>query len=72
MYRILCDSYVLYDPRMANIIVCEPILVQKKNELSVDGSSVYNRIGRGFAISRIPYRNEYITQYQEPYDTAIP
>ena len=33
MYRILCDSYVLYDPRMANIIVCEPILVQKKNEL---------------------------------------
>ena len=39
--------------------------------VSVDGSSVYNRIGRGFAISRIPYRNEYITQYQEPYDTAL-
>ena len=39
--------------------------------VSVDGSSVYNRIGRGFAISRIPYRNEYITQYQEPYDTAM-
>ena len=39
--------------------------------VSVDGSSVYNRVGRGFAISRIPYRNEYITQYQEPYDTAL-
>ena len=39
--------------------------------VSVDGSSVYNRFGRGFAISRIPYRNEYITQYQEPYDTAM-
>ena len=39
--------------------------------VSVDGNSVYNRIGRGFAISRIPYRNEYITQYQEPYDTAM-
>ena len=39
--------------------------------VSVDGSSVYNRIGRGFAISRIPYRDEYITQYQEPYDTAL-
>ena len=39
--------------------------------VSIDGSSVYNRIGRGFAISRIPYRDEYITQYQEPYDTAL-
>ncbi len=39
--------------------------------VSVEGSSVYNRVGRGFAISRIPYRNEYITQYQEPYDTAL-
>ena len=39
--------------------------------VSVDGSSVYNRIGRGFAISRIPYRDEYISQYQEPYDTAM-
>ena len=39
--------------------------------VSVDGSSVYNRIGRGFAISRIPYRDEYITQYQEPYGTAL-
>jgi len=39
--------------------------------VSVDGNVVYNRIGRGFAISRIPYRNEYITQYQEPYDTAL-
>ena len=39
--------------------------------VSVDGNSVYNRTGRGFAISRIPYRNEYITQYQEPYDTAL-
>jgi hypothetical protein len=26
--------------------------------VSVDGSSVYNRNGRGFAISRIPYRDE--------------
>ena len=39
--------------------------------VTVDGSAVYNRVGRGFAISRIPYRNEYITQYQEPYDTAM-
>ena len=39
--------------------------------VSIDGSSVYNRVGRGFAISRIPYRDEYITQYQEPYDTAM-
>jgi len=39
--------------------------------VSIDGSSVYNRTGRGFAISRIPYRDEYITQYQEPYDTAM-
>jgi hypothetical protein len=39
--------------------------------VSIDGSSVYNRTGRGFAISRIPYRDEYITQYQEPYDTAL-
>ena len=39
--------------------------------VSIDGSSVYNRIGRGFAISRIPYRDEYISQYQEPYNTAM-
>jgi microcystin-dependent protein len=39
--------------------------------VSVDGNVVYNRTGRGFAISRIPTRNEYITQYQEPYDTAV-
>jgi len=39
--------------------------------VSVDGSVVYNRTGRGFAISCIPYRDEYITQYQEPYDTAL-
>ncbi|HML68271.1 MAG TPA: DUF859 family phage minor structural protein [Clostridia bacterium] len=39
--------------------------------VSVDGSVVYNRTGRGFATSRIPYRDEYITQYQEPYDTAL-
>ena len=39
--------------------------------VSVDGNVVYNRTGRGFAISRIPYRDEYITQYQEPYDTAL-
>lgn len=39
--------------------------------VSVDGNVVYNRSGRGFAISRIPYRDEYITQYQEPYDTAL-
>jgi microcystin-dependent protein len=39
--------------------------------VTVDGSAVYNRVGRGFAISRIPYRNEYITQYQEPYDIAM-
>ena len=32
MYRILCDSYVLYDPRLADLFVFEPELTQKKNE----------------------------------------
>ena len=33
MYRILCDSYVLYDPRLPDLFVLEPDLTQKKNEL---------------------------------------
>ncbi|MPM24207.1 hypothetical protein SDC9_70688 [bioreactor metagenome] len=32
MYRILCDSYVLYDPRLPELFVLEPVLTQKKNE----------------------------------------
>ena len=32
MYRILCDSYVLYDPRLPDLFVFEPNLTQKKNE----------------------------------------
>ena len=32
MYRILCDSYVLYDPRLPDLFVLEPDLTQKKNE----------------------------------------
>jgi hypothetical protein len=32
MYRILCDSYVLYDPRLSDLFVFEPDLTQKKNE----------------------------------------
>ena len=32
MYRILCDSYVLYDPRLPDLFVIEPELTQKKNE----------------------------------------
>ena len=32
MYRILCDSYVLYDPRLLDLFVFEPDLTQKKNE----------------------------------------
>ena len=32
MYRILCDSYVLYDPRLPDLFVFEPELTQKKNE----------------------------------------
>ena len=32
MYRILCDSYVLYDPRLPEFFVFEPDLTQKKNE----------------------------------------
>ncbi|PKM40291.1 MAG: hypothetical protein CVV04_03560 [Firmicutes bacterium HGW-Firmicutes-9] len=32
MYRILCDSYVLYDPRLPDLFVFEPDLTQKKNE----------------------------------------
>ena len=32
MYRILCDSYVIYDPRLTDLFVIEPELTQKKNE----------------------------------------
>jgi len=32
MYRILCDSFVLYDPRLPDLFVLEPELTQKKNE----------------------------------------
>ena len=32
MYRILCDSYVLYDPHLPDLFVIEPELTQKKNE----------------------------------------
>jgi len=32
MYRILCDSYVVYDPRLPDLFVLEPTLTQKKNE----------------------------------------
>lgn len=32
MYHILCDSYVLYDPRLPDLFVLEPTLTQKKNE----------------------------------------
>ena len=32
MYRILCDSYVIYDPRLPDLFVLEPTLTQKKNE----------------------------------------
>ena len=32
MYRILCDSYVLYDPRLPDLFVFEPELTQKKND----------------------------------------
>jgi hypothetical protein len=32
MYRILCDSFILYDPRLPELFVFEPTLTQKKNE----------------------------------------
>ena len=32
MYRILCDSYVFYDPRLLDLFVLEPELTQKKND----------------------------------------
>ncbi|HML68270.1 MAG TPA: hypothetical protein PKA81_07710 [Clostridia bacterium] len=35
MYRILCDSYVLHDPRLPELFVFEPELSQKKNEPGV-------------------------------------
>ena len=38
--------------------------------VSVDGNSVYNRTGRGFAISRIPYRGDYISQYSVAYSSS--
>jgi hypothetical protein len=31
MYRIFCDSYLLYDPRLPDLFVLDPVLVQKKN-----------------------------------------
>lgn len=36
----------------------------------IDGSSVYNRSGRGFAISRIPYRGDYVSQYSVAYSSS--
>jgi len=38
--------------------------------VSVDGNSVYNRTGRGFAISRIPYRGDYVSQYSVAYASS--
>lgn len=38
--------------------------------VSVDGNSVYNRTGRGFAISRIPYRGDYVSQYSVAYSSS--
>ena len=32
MYRILCDSYVIYDPRLPDLFVLELTLTQKTNE----------------------------------------
>ena len=32
MYRILCDSFVLHDPRLPDLFVLDPDLTQKKNE----------------------------------------
>lgn len=32
MYRILCDSFVLYDPRLPDLLLTDPVLKQKKNE----------------------------------------
>jgi len=32
MYRILCDSYVLCDPRLPDLLLSDPVLTQKKNE----------------------------------------
>ena len=32
MYRVLCNSYVLYDPRLPDLFVFEPELTQKKND----------------------------------------
>lgn len=38
--------------------------------VSVDGNIVYNRSGRGFAISRIPYRGDYVSQYSVAYSSS--
>ncbi len=38
--------------------------------VSVDGNSVYNRTGRGFAISRIPSRGDYVSQYSVAYSSS--
>ena len=38
--------------------------------VSVDGNSVYNRMGRGFAISRIPSRGDYVSQYSVAYSSS--
>ncbi len=38
--------------------------------VSVDGNSIYNRTGRGFAISRIPVRGDYVSQYSVSYSSS--
>ena len=38
--------------------------------VSVDGNSAYNRVGRGFAISRIPSRSDYVSQYSVAYSSS--
>jgi len=38
--------------------------------VSIDGSSIYNRSGRGFAISRIPSREDHVSQYSVAYASS--
>ena len=38
--------------------------------VSIGGSTVYTRNNRGFAISRIPYRGDYTSQYSTEYASA--
>lgn len=53
-------------------VYCNNISSSSRGAMSVSigGSTVYTRSGRGFAISRIPYRGDYVSQYSVAYNAS--